>query len=109
MLEWDWPGKADGALPSAHDARCIRNRLEDGSEDTRFEYHRGLWYTKVTDADGIITYYRYNYHNQIESITHPFDPELGSEHWRWDEHGRLIRLSTVKAAPVTIATMIADG
>ncbi|MGK0546236.1 RHS repeat-associated core domain-containing protein [Halomonas cupida] len=91
MLEWDWPGKADGALPSAHDARCIRNRLDDGSEDTRFEYHRGLWYTKVTDADGIMTYYRYNYHNQIESITHPFHPELGSEHWRWDEHGRLSR------------------
>ncbi|WP_348816120.1 polymorphic toxin type 17 domain-containing protein [Halomonas sp. H10-59] len=90
-LEWDWPGKAQGALPAAHDARCVRNRLEDGSEDTRFEYHRGLWYTRVTDADGVVTFYRYNYHNQIESITHPFHPALGSEHWRWDEHGRLIR------------------
>ncbi|SHM56682.1 DUF6531 domain-containing protein, partial [Halomonas cupida] len=90
-LEWDWPGKAEGALPSAHETRCIRNRLEDGSEDTRFEYHRGLWYTRVTDAADVVTIYRYNYHNLIESITHPYHPELGSEHWRWDEHGRLIR------------------
>lgn len=89
-LDWDWPGKEKGAPAKAQEARCIHNWLDDGSEDTRFEYNRGLWYTKVIDAEGLITYYRYNYDNRIKSRTHPYQPSLGSEHWRWDEHGNLI-------------------
>ncbi|QEM82656.1 RHS repeat-associated core domain-containing protein [Halomonas binhaiensis] len=89
-LTWEWPGKDAGALPEAREARCVRTRLEDGSEDTRFEYHRELWYTRVTDAQGVVTIYRYNYHNEIESISHPFNPELGSEYWQWDSQGRMV-------------------
>ncbi|WP_417329937.1 DUF6531 domain-containing protein [Halomonas cupida] len=88
-LTWDWPGKNEGTLPDAREARCIRTRLEDGSEDTRFEYHRGLWYTRVTDADGVVTIYRYNWDNYIESLTRPYHPDLGSEYWQWDRLGRL--------------------
>ncbi|MEL0618011.1 RHS repeat-associated core domain-containing protein [Cobetia marina] len=89
-LTWGWPGKAEGALPVAREARCVRNALDDGSEDTRFEYHRELWYTKVTDAQGVVSIYRYNFDNYIESITRPHHPELGSEYWQWNAEMRLV-------------------
>lgn len=88
-LQWEWPGQESNAVPNAHEARCIRTCLDDGSEETRFEYHRSMWYTRVTDADGVITVYRYNYHNEIESISHPYNPELGTEYWRWSSDGKL--------------------
>ncbi|WP_027706321.1 DUF6531 domain-containing protein, partial [Zymobacter palmae] len=89
-LEWEWPGQAGGEPANAREARCIHNWLDDGSEDTRFEYNRSMWYTKVTDAQGLETFYRYNYFNRIESRTTPYQPHLGSEHWRWDEYGNLL-------------------
>lgn len=89
-LEWEWPDQVQGAPADAREARCIHNWLDDGSEDTRFEYNRGMWYTKVTDAEGVVTYYRYNERNRIESCTTPYQPHLGSEQWRWDENGNLL-------------------
>ncbi|ODC03040.1 hypothetical protein BFW38_05245 [Terasakiispira papahanaumokuakeensis] len=90
-LTWDWPNKTTvpDAVPNARSARCVRNRVDDGSDDTTFEYHRDLWYTRVTDAEGVVRIYRYNAQNRIESITYPYDDRLGTERWQWDRQGNL--------------------
>jgi RHS repeat-associated protein len=96
-LEWDWPGRRDG-LPAPADARVVREwrgsgndnpREIDIQQDTRFEYHREHWYTKVTDADGNSTIHRYDYHNQIVLVEHPTGI---ADTYLWDERGNLSRV-----------------
>ena len=89
-LEWDWPGKRSGLLPPA-DAKCVRtwvgNDEREVCEDTRFEYHREHWYTKVTDAAGNATFHRYDAHNRIVLVEHG---DGTSERFDWDENNNLI-------------------
>jgi RHS repeat-associated protein len=96
-LEWDWPGRSTGT-PAPADARVIREwrgsgndnpRAIDIQQDTRFEYHREHWYTKVTDADGHSTIHRYDHHNQIVMVEHPTGIV---ETYLWDARGNLSRV-----------------
>ncbi|HEX3636136.1 MAG TPA: DUF6531 domain-containing protein, partial [Paraburkholderia sp.] len=89
-LEWGWPGKRSGQ-PAPADAKCVRTWLAHNErevyEDTRFEYHREHWYTKVTDAAGNATFHRYDAHNRIVLVEHG---EGTSERFDWDENNNLI-------------------
>ncbi|WP_223277443.1 RHS repeat-associated core domain-containing protein [Cupriavidus metallidurans] len=95
-LEWAWPGRAHG-LPAPADATCVRTWIgkhaDDPREDTRFEYHREHWYTKVTDADGGITYQRYDYHNRIVMVEHP---DGSSERFEWDDHNNVVGVTNAE-------------
>ena len=89
-LTWDWPGRREG-VPAPADARCVRtwygSEGQHVQDDTRFEYHREHWYTKVTDADGHATTHRYDFHNRIVLVEHP---DGSTESYEWDELNRLI-------------------
>lgn len=100
-LEWDWIGKGSG-IPAPADARCVRTWLGDAidkaidprarrdvREETRFEYHREHWYTKVTDADGHATIHRYDQHNRIILVEHP---DGTSEAFNWNENHQLVSM-----------------
>ncbi|KAK46749.1 hypothetical protein BG58_09410 [Caballeronia jiangsuensis] len=97
-LEWDALGRS--AATSAQ-SRCVRtwiakDKALDGEmnvhalapkEDTRFEYHREHWFTKVTDADGNATIHRYDQHNRIVLVEHP---DGTSESFNWNENNQLV-------------------
>ncbi|ANB75228.1 hypothetical protein AYM40_22775 [Paraburkholderia phytofirmans OLGA172] len=89
-LEWDWTGR-QADLPAPADAQCVRTWLGKGArdvyEDTRFEYHRKHWYTKVTDAAGNATFHRYDAHNRIVLVEYA---DCTSERFDWDENNNLI-------------------
>lgn len=67
-LEWTWPGHAFGAAAPTDPAEGVahaptsaargadRVGSREALEDTRFEYHREQWFTKVTDAAGKVTF-----------------------------------------------------
>ncbi|NML35557.1 DUF6531 domain-containing protein, partial [Paraburkholderia antibiotica] len=88
-LAWQWNGMHEG-VPAPADAKCSRTWLGDEErdihEDTRFEYAREHWYTKVTDADGNVTVHRYDYHNRIVLVEYP---DGGSEAFEWDDNHNL--------------------
>uniref|UniRef100_UPI002027AFC4 DUF6531 domain-containing protein n=1 Tax=Caballeronia sp. GAWG2-1 TaxID=2921744 RepID=UPI002027AFC4 len=99
-LEWDARG-AD-AHTSAQ-ARCVRTWIAKDEvidreinihelapkQDTRFEYHREHWYTKVTDGDGNSTIHRYDQHNRIVLVEHP---DGTSESFNWSENNQLVSM-----------------
>lgn len=98
-LEWDWTGKRSG-VPAPVDARCVRTWLgdeadarveimarQDMRDETRFEYHREHWYTKVTDADGHATMHRYDQHNRIVLVEYP---DGTSDAFNWNENNQLV-------------------
>jgi RHS repeat-associated protein len=84
-------------VPAPADAKCCRTWLGDGGrdirEDTRFEYAREHWHTKVTDADGNVTIHRYDYHNRIVLVEHP---DGSSESFEWDDNHNL---TGIRSAP----------
>jgi RHS repeat-associated protein len=88
-LEWDWLGKRSG-IPAPADAKCVRtwigNDEREVRDETRFEYHREHWYTKVTDAAGNATFHRYDAHNRIVLVEHS---DGTSERFDWDENNNL--------------------
>ncbi|WP_082079617.1 RHS repeat-associated core domain-containing protein [Cupriavidus basilensis] len=95
-LEWAWPGSAQG-LPAPADAKCVRTWVgqdeRDIRDDTRFEYHREHWYTRVTDAEGQQTYHRYDYHNRIVLVEHP---DGSSERFEWDDRNNLVGMTNAE-------------
>ncbi len=89
-LDWHWPGKPDG-LAAPASAQCVRtyirypgaDRLNSRKilEETRFEYHREHWFTKVTDAAGNVTFYRYDRDNRIVRVERA---DGTGESYEWD-------------------------
>ncbi|EKS67890.1 MULTISPECIES: phage portal protein [Caballeronia] len=97
-LEWDALGRS--AATSAQ-SRCVRTWIAKDTildremnvhalapkEDTRFEYHREHWYTKVTDSEGNATIHRYDQHNRIILVEHP---DGTSDAFNWNENNQLV-------------------
>ncbi|KVN60019.1 RHS repeat-associated core domain-containing protein [Burkholderia stagnalis] len=108
-LEWDG---------SDSRAKCIHEFADDGSDDTRLQWHPDFRKVSVTDALGNVTQHYYDLHGYTFRIIHPDEseewlyrdahhnllqhvhPDGGTERMTYDARGRLVRHARLDGSTV---------